>query len=103
MCDEIATYVLVFMVVGINSHIKMSIGYVGTKTATAGELYPLMWKAVAYLEIVCGLKVCIIKAFRLKCLYGFVDVFFTFFFFFFFFFTFCGFRMITRDWIVVLT
>ncbi|XP_062585102.1 uncharacterized protein LOC134246755 [Saccostrea cucullata] len=55
--SKIATHVLVFMVVGINSHIKMSIGHFPTRTSTADELYPLFWRAVAYLEITCGLKV----------------------------------------------
>lgn len=56
---NIATHVLVFMVVDINSHIKMSIGHFPTRSSTADELYPLFWKAVAYmyLEITCGLKV----------------------------------------------
>jgi hypothetical protein len=44
------------MVVGINSPIKMSIGHFPTKTSTADELYPLLWKAIAYLET-SGLKV----------------------------------------------
>lgn len=54
---KIATHVLVFMVVGINSHIKMSIGHFPTRTSTADELYPLFWSAVAYLEMTCELKV----------------------------------------------
>lgn len=60
MQDEtkrIATHVLVFMVIGINSNIKMSIGHFPTRSSTADELFPLLWKAVAYLEITCGLKV----------------------------------------------
>ncbi|XP_056020980.1 uncharacterized protein LOC125652376 isoform X1 [Ostrea edulis] len=54
---KIATHVLVFMVVDINSHIKMSIGHFPTRTSTADELYPLFWSAVAYLEMTCELKV----------------------------------------------
>ena len=52
-----ATHVLVFMIVGINSHLKMSIGHIATKGATADELFPLLWTAIAYLEVVCKLKV----------------------------------------------
>ncbi|XP_056003683.1 uncharacterized protein LOC125674046 [Ostrea edulis] len=54
---KIATHVLVFMVVGINSHIKMSIGHFPTRTSTADELYPLFWSVVAYLVMTCELKV----------------------------------------------
>lgn len=56
LLDEV-THVLVFMVMGINYHIKVSIGHFPTRSSTADELYPMFWKAVAYLEITCGLKV----------------------------------------------
>lgn len=46
---NIATHILVFMVMGINYHIKMSIGHFPTRSSTADELYPMFWKAVAYL------------------------------------------------------
>lgn len=71
MQDEtkrIATHVLVFMVIGINSNIKMSIGHFPTRSSTADELFPLLWKAVAYLEITCGLKVQFLKRSRLNSL-----------------------------------
>jgi hypothetical protein len=55
--QDIATHVLVFMVVGITSSLKYSLGYLGTKSATADQLYPLFWEAVSLLEISCGLKV----------------------------------------------
>lgn len=53
------------MVVGINSHIKMSIGHFPTRSSTADELFPLLWKAVAYLEITCGLKVQFINVLKI--------------------------------------
>ena len=55
--DNLATHVLVFMVVGVNTHLKMSLGFFGTRTATAGDLVPLMWEAIGYLETYCNLKV----------------------------------------------
>jgi len=54
---HLASHALVFMVVGITTNIKMSIGYFPTRTATADEMYPHLWKAVGLLECVCGLKV----------------------------------------------
>ena len=53
----IADHVLVFMAAGITKEFKYSLGYFGTKSATADELFPLFWKAVYHLEIQCGLKV----------------------------------------------
>lgn len=55
--DNLVTHILLFMVVGINSTFKMSMGFFATKTVTADELYPLLWQAIGYLEIVCKLKV----------------------------------------------
>ena len=69
MTERIATHVLVFMVVGINSHIKMSIGHIAAKNATADELYPLLWTAIAYLEMVCKLKVSNDMFYMYVCLY----------------------------------
>ena len=54
---NIAKQVLVFLVVGINTDIHGAIGYFGTTTAKAGALYILMWNAIQYLELTCGLKV----------------------------------------------
>lgn len=53
----IASHILVFYVVGINSSLKYSMGYFGTKTATSDEIYPLFWEAVGILECTCQLKV----------------------------------------------
>lgn len=54
---KIASHVLVFYVVGINSSIKTSLCYFATRTATADEMYPLFWEAIAMLETTCKLKV----------------------------------------------
>ena len=54
--DNLATHALVFMVVGITSNIKMSIGYFPTRTATSDQIFPLLWKVVGLLECVCKLK-----------------------------------------------
>ena len=51
-----ASQVLVFMAVGINNNLQVSLGYFATHTATSDMLFPLMWEAVAYLEQQ-GLKV----------------------------------------------
>ena len=55
--DNIAKQVLVFLVVGINIDVYGAIGYFGTTSAKAGALYILMWDAIQYLELTCGLKV----------------------------------------------
>lgn len=55
--EHLATHALVFMVVGVTSNIKMAICYFPTRTATADEIFPLLWKAVGLLECVCNLKV----------------------------------------------
>lgn len=55
--SNLANHALVFMVVGITTNIKMSIGYFPTRTATSDELFPLLWRAVGLLECVSDLKV----------------------------------------------
>jgi hypothetical protein len=54
---DLATHVLVFYIVGVNTSLKMSLGFFGSHTATADSMYPLFWKAVGVLESVCNLKV----------------------------------------------
>lgn len=54
--EKLATQALVFYVVGMNSSLKMSIGYFGTKNSKADELYQLLWAAIGFVEE-CGLKV----------------------------------------------
>ena len=53
----VATHALVFMVCGIASRLKFSLGYFATTTATSGMLYPLTWRAVGLCEGYAGLKV----------------------------------------------
>ena len=53
---EVAGYVLVFMIVGVNNNIKQALGYFATQTATSDVLFPLLWTAVALVEQA-GLKV----------------------------------------------
>lgn len=48
--DKLATHALVFYIVGINSNVKMSLGYFGTRSASADQLYPLFWQAVEFVE-----------------------------------------------------
>ena len=54
---NIASHILVFYVVGVNSNLKGSIGFFGTKSLTADTLYTLFWDAVMYLELICKVKV----------------------------------------------
>ena len=54
--EKVATHAFVFYVVGINSNLKTSLGFFGTRIATADALYPLFWQEVGCLEE-CGLKV----------------------------------------------
>ena len=54
--ENLATHALVFFVVGLNSSLKMSLGYFGTTGATSDELMPLLWTAIGCLEE-CGFKV----------------------------------------------
>ncbi|KAK7112467.1 hypothetical protein V1264_011920 [Littorina saxatilis] len=54
--EKVATHALVFYVVGVNSTLKMSVGYFGTTGATSDELLPLLWTAIGCLEE-CGWKV----------------------------------------------
>ena len=47
---NIATHALVFMVTSIAARLKYSLGYFATTTATADQLFLLMWKAIELLE-----------------------------------------------------
>ena len=55
--NEIGTHVLVFMIVGVTSSLKMSLGYFCTISATAVDIYQWFWNAVGCLETYCQLKV----------------------------------------------
>ena len=56
-CNSLASHVLVFYVVGINSSLKKSMGFFATRTARAEEIYPLFSEAVRPLEQTHHLKV----------------------------------------------
>ena len=62
--SDLASHVLVLMVVGVNSHLKRSLGYFPTKAATPVFLYQTFWRAVGILELQCGLKVCAYDVWR---------------------------------------
>jgi hypothetical protein len=55
--EDLATHALVFYVIGITTNLKTSLGFFPTRNATAGDLYPLFWRAIGLLENKCGLKV----------------------------------------------
>ena len=57
--EDLASHMLVFMVVGISSHLKISLGYFRTKAATSSHLFQTFWRAVGILETQCGLNVCV--------------------------------------------
>jgi hypothetical protein len=61
---NVATHALVFMVTSIASRLKFSLGYFATTTATADQLFLLMWKAVDCLKHMLASKLlwlCLIK------------------------------------------
>eukprot|EP00795_Rhopilema_esculentum_P008149 gene8149-14073_t len=55
--STIATRALVFMVCGIATRLKFSLGYFATTTANSGMLFPLTWRAIGLCEGYAGLKV----------------------------------------------
>eukprot|EP00112_Aurelia_sp_Birch-Aquarium-sp1_P022151 Seg6146.2 transcript_id=Seg6146.2/GoldUCD/mRNA.D3Y31 product="Transposable element P transposase" protein_id=Seg6146.2/GoldUCD/D3Y31 len=55
--DEIASHALLFMVRGILTTLKHTLGYFATAGVSAVQLFPIFWKAVSILEIACGLAV----------------------------------------------
>ena len=55
--DDIATHALVFMVCGMCTTMKFSLGYFATNAVTSYQLFPLFSRAVAILEVNCRLKV----------------------------------------------
>ena len=54
--NDLATYVLVFMVRGVSTNLTFSLAYFSTK-ATATQIFPIFWNAVNILECSCNLKV----------------------------------------------
>ena len=57
LAERVASKVLVFMVNGIASPLKCSLGYFATRSCTGSILFSLAWKAIGYLEVYVGLKV----------------------------------------------
>jgi len=55
--DTLATHVLVIMVRSIINPFKFSLANFATTTASAAQLFTLLWKAVSILELSCNLKV----------------------------------------------
>lgn len=55
--DDIATHMLSFMVRGLCSNLKFSIGYFATRTLMSSQLFVLFWQAVSILEITCNLYI----------------------------------------------
>ena len=55
--DDVATHVLVFLVKSVVNPLSFSFATFSTKGVTSHQLFPIFWKAVAYLEIECSLKV----------------------------------------------
>lgn len=55
--DEIATHALLFMVRGITTTLKHTLGYFATAAVTAVQMFPIFWRAVSILEMNCNLAV----------------------------------------------
>ena len=55
--DHLASHALLFMVRGITTKLKHTVGYFATSDVTAAQLFPLFWRAVSILEMTCNLAV----------------------------------------------
>ena len=55
--ESLATHALVFFIRGVITNLKYSLAYFATDTATATQIMPLFWEAVAILELECNLWV----------------------------------------------
>jgi hypothetical protein len=55
--DEIVTHALLFMVRGITTTLKHTLGYFATAAVTAVQMFPIFWRAVSILEMNCNLAV----------------------------------------------
>ena len=55
--SQLASYILVFMIKSLANPLSYSLATFATAGITSGQLYPLFWRAVAYLEMTCALKV----------------------------------------------
>ena len=54
--DKLATHVLVFLVKSIVNPLSYSLATFATDNNKAHQLFPLFWRAVANLELICNLK-----------------------------------------------
>ena len=54
---EVATHVLAFMVRGVQTTLKFMLVYFLTQTVVSYQLAPIFWRAVAILELNCGLHI----------------------------------------------
>ena len=55
--NAIASHVLVFLLRNVVNPFKFSLANFETKNATASQVFPLFWKAVAICETQCAIKV----------------------------------------------
>ena len=55
--NAIASHVLVFLLRSVVNPFKFSLANFATKNATASQIFPLFWKAVAICETQCAIKV----------------------------------------------
>ena len=55
--DKLATHVLAFLVKSIVNLLSYSLATFSTDNNKAHQLFPLFWRAVANLELICNLKV----------------------------------------------
>ena len=56
--DELATHALVFLIRGVATDLKYTLGYFLTKDVTSYQIMSLFWKAVCVLEVACNLWIC---------------------------------------------
>ena len=55
--NELATHVFVLLVRSIVNPLAYSFATFATSGITAFQLFPIFWKAVAILEVICNMKV----------------------------------------------
>ena len=55
--SQLASYILVFMIKSLENPLRYSLTTFSTAGITSGQLYLMFWRAVAYLEMKCALKV----------------------------------------------
>ena len=55
--SQLASYILVLMIKSLANPQSYSFATFATAGITSGQLYPLFWRALGYLEMTCALKV----------------------------------------------